>query len=439
MNDITNINNFISKDGDYTIYLNEPLGKGAYAIVYKCMYKGKENAAKVMDISKKDEKTITQLKNEMNIINILKRYQHQNILQYYSANLEKIGNSNCIVIIMEYCHGEDLTKKIRKGLDEITVQNYTRQLVNACLHLNGLRIIHRDIKSNNIMITDKGVLKLIDFGLSKSFVDLNRTLCGTPLYMAPEILNRLPYDDKCDLWSIGNVIYEMTYGNTPFYSSEGIGALKLNILVNSIMYSPNNSIGEILSDNCIQFMKKLLIVNPNKRLSWENIKKEAWIKIDIRSTPIPIHSLSNTNTNKSISHLQQCNENDKYKILKDIKERLKHDIRHEPVEDNEIQNGSDCMFDLDEDLSDSQLEDVSQNSSKRNIPIKYNKLPNASRLDMIDFQDIENRKKKRSSTHEKIAEYIYSKSVPIASNLLFGMNKLSKSAGKTFKHLFSPE
>ena len=83
MNDITNINKFISKDGDYTIYLNEPLGKGAYAIVYKCMYKGKENAAKVMDISKKDEKTITQLKNEMNIINILKRYQHQNILQYY--------------------------------------------------------------------------------------------------------------------------------------------------------------------------------------------------------------------------------------------------------------------------------------------------------------------------------------------------------------------
>lgn len=150
-------------------------------------------------------------------------------------------------------------------------------------------------------------------------------------------------------------------------------------------------------------------------------------------------SNTNTHTHTSISQLQQCNENDKYQILKDIKERLKHNIRHEPDEENEIQNGSNCMFDLDEDLSDSQLEDIPQNSSKRNISIKYNKLPNASRLDMIDFQDIENRKKKRSSTHEKIAEYIYSKSVPIASNLLFGMNKLSKSAGKTFKHLFSPE
>ena len=424
---------FISKRGNYTINLDESLGTGSYAVVYKCVYKGKECAAKVIDISKKDEKTITQLKNEINIINILKQYPHQNILQYYDSNIEKIGNANSIIIIMEYCDGEDLTKKIRGGLEQITVQTYTRQLINACLHLNCLKIIHRDIKSNNIMITSKGILKLIDFGFSKCAVDLNRTLCGTPLYMAPEILNRLPYDDKCDLWSIGNVIYEMTYGNPPFYSSEGIGGLKLNILVNSIMYSPNNMIGEILSENCIDFMKKLLVVNPSKRLTWENIKKEAWIRTDIRLANKVSEQSNNT------SPLEKSNNYNNFNILKNIKEKLKHDIRHEPYCNNNCDN--DCnddngIFVLDDDLSDSQLEDVPD--VKRNIPIKYNNLPH-SRLDIIDFQDIENRKKKRSSTREKISEYIYSKSVPVASNFMFGMNKLSKSAGKTLKQLFANE
>jgi len=262
---------------DLQICYKKLLGKGSFSNVYEGIYKTHNIAVKIINTDNIDGKIRQQMQREIDIINILKTTKNKNIniVDYYDI----IENEDELIILMELCNGGELTTEIKIGLDFDTVYNYYCQILNGYSHLLNLDIIHRDIKSANILLTsDKKTVKIGDFGLSKILSDnLNNTICGSPLWMSPELLNQQNYDTKSDIWSIGVLLYEMVYGNTPFSKSNGLKILKQNIFTQDIIYSQKSYLNKYdVPENLIIYMKKLLEINQYKRIEWDNLHNIDW-------------------------------------------------------------------------------------------------------------------------------------------------------------------
>ena len=206
---------------------------------------------------------------------ILKMLCHPNISQLY----ETLSTIHNFYIIMEYIEGGDLFEYIsnNKYLSEIESCIFFRQLISSVEYLTKLNISHRDIKPENILLdSEKKNIKLIDFGLS-NFIVKNEKLkssCGSPCYASPEMISGKPYNGiYTDIWSCGIVLYCMLVGALPFDDED------IHILYQQIrdgkFYLPST-----LSNEAIDLLKKLLIVDPEKRISIEDIKKHSWFNID---------------------------------------------------------------------------------------------------------------------------------------------------------------
>lgn len=190
---------------------------------------------------------------------------------YYSI----IGEHN-LYLVMEYLPGGDLYSLLNKigSLDENAARTYTAQIVKALEYLHSHGIVHRDLKPDNILININGKLKLTDFGLSlygafdRNIPDDNKSIVGTPDYLAPEIVLSRTHGFTADYWSLGCVIYEFLTGVPPFHCE-----------------TENETLGQILtgrfdltelegmSDNVIDLIKRLLVVNPENRLGANGIKE----------------------------------------------------------------------------------------------------------------------------------------------------------------------
>lgn len=156
---------------------------------------------------------------------------HPNIIKLY----EYFEDSGYLYLIMEECGGGELFDKIterlemRKAFTEREAAGIFKQLMNAVAFCHGQNIVHRDLKPENILLQTKSIdspIKVIDFGLSKVFTNSDHTMynkCGTPYYIAPEVLNGY-YDEKCDIWSAGVILYILLSGEPPFngYTDEEI-------------------------------------------------------------------------------------------------------------------------------------------------------------------------------------------------------------------------
>ena len=187
--------------------------------------------------------------------------------EYYDTEKE-------LVIVMELCDDSlqsILNKKIN-GFNNEEIYDIITQLNNTFKIMNKNHIIHRDLKLDNILIkyTDntktKFIVKLSDYGLSKQLVSLSKfcnTHAGTPLTMAPEIINDEEYNDKCDLWSLGVIIYQMFFKQYPYSSNTEMGLLKqINNFGQTILKKTN--------DNKLDYLiNKLLIKEPKLRISWD--------------------------------------------------------------------------------------------------------------------------------------------------------------------------
>lgn len=261
------------------IYYDKLLGTGSFSKVFPGKYKGNLVAVKIMSTKHLEDKIVKQLKRELQIIKILQKNPHPNIATYYKIIYDK----DKMIIVMELCSGGELSKQIKKHLDIETIKNYFSQILDGYKHLLELNIVHRDIKSANLLLSeDKKTVKFIDFGLSKIFtVDLNKTVCGSPLYMAPELLlNHDRYNSKSDIWSLGVLLYEMVYGKTPFHHCKQIKVLKEMVRENSINYPKkqrDDEFAETVPDDLIRYMKRLLELDPTQRIEWEQLAHSEWL------------------------------------------------------------------------------------------------------------------------------------------------------------------
>ena len=147
----------------------------------------------------------------------LGEFSHPNIVSFLHFHEDEYG----MYLILEYIEGQKLNEYIdsKKGaIDEELAVDLMCQILDAIKHVHDKGFIHRDIKPSNIIVKSDNTIKVIDFGLSKIFKNSDHTMfnkCGTPYYIAPEVLNGY-YDEKCDIWSSGCVLYEMITLKPPF-------------------------------------------------------------------------------------------------------------------------------------------------------------------------------------------------------------------------------
>jgi serine/threonine protein kinase len=130
-----------------------------------------------------------------------------------------------LYFVMPFIKGGELYKifKMKKRLPEDVVRFYAMQIILAIGYLHSKRIMHRDLKLENVLVDEDGYLKIIDYGLAKTLIDngsTTKTFCGTPEYLAPEMVTQTGHDFSVDWWAIGILIYEMLIGVTPFYNRE---------------------------------------------------------------------------------------------------------------------------------------------------------------------------------------------------------------------------
>ncbi|XP_075053875.1 serine/threonine-protein kinase Nek1 isoform X2 [Mixophyes fleayi] len=187
------------------------IGEGSFgkAILVKSKDDGKQYVIKEINISRMSNKEREESRRE---VAVLANMKHPNIVQYRES-FEECG---CLYIVMDYCEGGDLFKRIntQKGVlfSEDQIVDWFIQLCLALKHVHDRKILHRDIKSQNIFLTKSGTIQLGDFGIARvlnSTVELARTCIGTPYYLSPEICENRPYNNKSDIWALGCVLYEM--------------------------------------------------------------------------------------------------------------------------------------------------------------------------------------------------------------------------------------
>ena len=213
--------------------VNFEIGRGAYSTVYQVKQKSTNEIRACKYISKANftKESLAQFERECKI---LEQSDHPNIVKVY----EIFNTPKSYYIIMENCNGGSLSIKIderinnKKPFDENILSEIIRQIASAIKYIHDKNICHRDIKPDNICFINMGSMenntaKLIDFGLSKMMPNNNEnrnkinSLVGSPLFVAPEVLNK-KYTNKCDIWSLGVILFLIVGGYPPFLNNDQI-------------------------------------------------------------------------------------------------------------------------------------------------------------------------------------------------------------------------
>lgn len=253
--------------GEYIV--GPRIGSGSFAVVWRARHRqlGIEVAVKEIDKKLLSPKVSDNLLKE---ISILSTISHPNIIRFFEA----IETREKIYLVLEYCDGGDLAAYIHKHgkVSEAVARHFMRQLAAGLQVLQEKHLIHRDLKPQNLLVSTNEVtpiLKIGDFGFARSLTpqDLADTLCGSPLYMAPEIIQNHKYDAKADLWSVGAILFQLVTGKPPFDGSNQLQLFQ-NILTSTELRFPPGAIEELHPD-CVDLCRCLLRQNPVERITFK--------------------------------------------------------------------------------------------------------------------------------------------------------------------------
>ncbi|KAG9132037.1 hypothetical protein Leryth_017811 [Lithospermum erythrorhizon] len=254
--------------------LGRLLGQGTFAKVYyaRSISTGESVAIKVIDKDKVLQVgLVEQIKREISVMRLV---QHPNIVHLY----EVFATKTKIYFVMEYARGGELFKKVAKGkLKEDHARRYVQQLINAVDFCHSRGVYHRDLKPENLLLDEYDNLKISDFGLSaltdsKSQDGLLHTTCGTPAYVAPEVINRKGYDGaKADVWSCGVILYVLLAGYLPFQDPN---LVEMYRKIGKAQYKcPGWFPPEVR-----KLLARIMDPNPNTRISIAKIKENPWFR-----------------------------------------------------------------------------------------------------------------------------------------------------------------
>jgi len=387
----------MEKIGDYQFIRSRDteLGRGSFSIVYLGIYTGpttwsmeynQKVAIKIMKTNSMTPKARSILDDEISVMELIKRNPHPNIVGCYDI----INTSHETLLILEYCDSGDLKTILKKPIKEKFAQFYFCQLANGLKYLSYHNIIHRDIKPKNILLTDnRKILKIADFGFATNFKtqSLHETMCGSPMYMAPEIMNNNMYNNQTDLWSIGMILYEMLFGIHPYNECHTFPELKDTIANTDIEIPPTNTKNKSISEDCINLLKQLLQKKVQCRITWDDFFENPWVKsyqyINSKNTEyetklqsVSVGSLSNEELSKTplqsrpemvrfsrkhsdLNVVVRKPSTDKIKIIDDYCDKL----------DTLKSNNDDLMFDMEFDESDKNKKNKSKKEADNNYEV----------------------------------------------------------------------
>ncbi|XP_074443081.1 serine/threonine-protein kinase Nek1 isoform X15 [Larus michahellis] len=249
------------------------IGEGSFgkAILVKAKENGQQYVIKEINISKMSNKEREESRRE---VAVLANMKHPNIVLYR----ESFEENGCLYIVMDYCEGGDLFKKInaQKGIlfSEDQILDWFVQICLALKHIHDRKILHRDIKSQNIFLTKDGTIQLGDFGIARvlnSTAELARTCIGTPYYLSPEICQNKPYNNKSDIWALGCVLYEMCTLKHAFEAGN------MKNLVLKIISGPFPPVSVHYSYDLRNLLSQLFKRNPRNRPSINSILEKNFI------------------------------------------------------------------------------------------------------------------------------------------------------------------
>ena len=284
---------------EYTLI--KSLGKGAFGEVFLTTKKGSNELYATKQLNKDIFDNRNTKKYFLNEINILKELSHPNIVKF--ADLKRTANH--FYIMMEYCNGGELCKtleahisKTGRPFSQEVVQSLMKQIISAFQYIHGKDIIHRDIKLENILLNYntnedkenknviKATVKIIDFGFAARMekTGLKYTTLGSPINMDPLILselrkrgkniNRVGYDQKADIWSLGTICYELAIGKSAFEAN------KIDDLIAKIEKG-EYTVPTNLSRELISFINGMLQYDPNQRLNIDQLAKHPFLKKNV--------------------------------------------------------------------------------------------------------------------------------------------------------------